>query len=511
MKNKNNRIFICMLLFVSVIFSIESQEIWLEDSYLVSSESNNESSAPVIVVDSARNVHIAWTECIDYIDYYIFYKCIPHFYTWENNHWDDYPTELVSTDSEPGVILGWPTMYVEDNGTIHIAWKDGTDLNDESDNHADIFYKQKMTGGDWSDFLTEQVSIEDEERCNNPTLVVDSEGTVHIVWISNDYQGYSEMQYNYRPIDGEWTDTSTIGSRLYDYEHPDLAIDQFDKLHLVYSYEYTESLVDRDIGYKNKPFGGSWSGNTIVSDISSEDSKKPKLALSIDDPPIVHVTWVEEEIGDNDEIYYRECEPVWNPVEYVTDTTHFCCNPSISVRPYLSSLSILTHQISIAYSECVNPSSGKWVIQYKWKNAGNTWPGSETTLSNNTSGMADNPVLFTEPGSVIYWPRLIHCAWVLYSGSGNDRDIMYKCTYRLNCADVNNDYDINIVDALHIAQYYVGLINYLDTRVADVNCDRQIDIMDALLIAQMYVGLISSLNCCDTPISVPTAPPEGRP
>ena len=50
----------------------------------------------------------------------------------------------------------------------------------------------------------------------------------------------------------------------------------------------------------------------------------------------------------------------------------------------------------------------------------------------------------------------------------------------------------DIVDALVIAQYYVGLnpSNFNRDR-ADTNCDGNIDIVDALLIAQYYVGLIT--------------------
>jgi endoglucanase len=62
--------------------------------------------------------------------------------------------------------------------------------------------------------------------------------------------------------------------------------------------------------------------------------------------------------------------------------------------------------------------------------------------------------------------------------------------------DVNNSGAVDIVDALLVAQYYVGLTpaNF-NTAVADVNCSGAIDIVDALRIAQYYVGLITSLSC----------------
>ncbi|MBN1699551.1 MAG: family 43 glycosylhydrolase [Spirochaetales bacterium] len=57
--------------------------------------------------------------------------------------------------------------------------------------------------------------------------------------------------------------------------------------------------------------------------------------------------------------------------------------------------------------------------------------------------------------------------------------------------DVNDDGAINIVDALLVAQYYVGLDPQGFNRSrADANCNGNIDIVDALLVAQYYVGLI---------------------
>ena len=81
--------------------------------------------------------------------------------------------------------------------------------------------------------------------------------------------------------------------------------------------------------------------------------------------------------------------------------------------------------------------------------------------------------------------------------------------------DVNSDGSITIVDALLIAQYYVGIIpEVFDENAADVNADESINIVDALLIAQLYVGLINELPGCGetpspTPSEQPTDPPQG--
>jgi hypothetical protein len=58
--------------------------------------------------------------------------------------------------------------------------------------------------------------------------------------------------------------------------------------------------------------------------------------------------------------------------------------------------------------------------------------------------------------------------------------------------DASGDGQIDIVDALVIAQYYVGLLsNEIILSNSDVNADGEVDIVDALLVAQYYVNLIS--------------------
>jgi hypothetical protein len=76
--------------------------------------------------------------------------------------------------------------------------------------------------------------------------------------------------------------------------------------------------------------------------------------------------------------------------------------------------------------------------------------------------------------------------------------------------DVNTSGSIDIVDALLVAQYYVGLnpANF-NTAAGDVNCSGVIDIVDALRVAQYYVGLLTELSCGTVaPTGAPTATPE---
>jgi hypothetical protein len=76
--------------------------------------------------------------------------------------------------------------------------------------------------------------------------------------------------------------------------------------------------------------------------------------------------------------------------------------------------------------------------------------------------------------------------------TSTDDPVTPEPTYESNLGDVNDDGSIDIVDALLIAQEYVGLNpSPFNTANADTNCDGGIDIVDALLVAQYYVGLIN--------------------
>ena len=68
--------------------------------------------------------------------------------------------------------------------------------------------------------------------------------------------------------------------------------------------------------------------------------------------------------------------------------------------------------------------------------------------------------------------------------------------FAASCGDVNASGNVDIVDALAVAQYSVGLnpANF-DSTVADVNGDGTINIVDALTVAQYSVGLVTQLSC----------------
>jgi hypothetical protein len=66
--------------------------------------------------------------------------------------------------------------------------------------------------------------------------------------------------------------------------------------------------------------------------------------------------------------------------------------------------------------------------------------------------------------------------------------------------DVNISDKIDILDALAVARYVIGLNpSVFNPAFADVNCSAAIDVIDALLIAKFSAGLINTFPCTITP------------
>jgi hypothetical protein len=112
-------------------------------------------------------------------------------------------------------------------------------------------------------------------------------------------------------------------------------------------------------------------------------------------------------------------------------------------------------------------------------------PADLGTTTNNYIGRSqwsNDPYLNGEVDEFVVYNRALSASEVADLGS----------TQTGTLGDTNGDGSIDIVDALLIAQYYVGLNpnNFNDSQ-ADTNCDGTIDIVDALLAAQFYVGLIA--------------------
>jgi photosystem II stability/assembly factor-like uncharacterized protein len=180
-----------------------------------------------------------------------------------------------------------------------------------------------------------------------------------------------------------------------------------------------------------------------------------------------------------------------------------------AVNSGLSDLHIL--QLSIAGAKIFAVTLKGVFVSY---NTGTSWAadGSDLGIVNcmlafnnqlfagtDRSGIfvsTDNGATWTQAGSLPVDTRVWSFAAngsSIFAGTSSG---VWRMSISSELGDVNGDSRIDIVDALLIAQYYVGINPAgFNPANADVNCSGAIDIVDALLVAQYYVGLISSLPC----------------
>ncbi len=167
---------------------------------VVSTESTADSSSPSLAVDSAGNIHTSWEDQTDYDscgpDEDIFYK------RWDASTSSWTTTEVISTNSTEA--SDEPSIAVDAEENVHIAWYDGTDYAG-SGTDRDIFYKLLTV----SPAAPELAPI-----LPNPTEL----SSISLVWNSIDgaieYYVYRSVSY-IGSVEG-LTPIATVGSTSYD-------------------------------------------------------------------------------------------------------------------------------------------------------------------------------------------------------------------------------------------------------------------------------------------------------
>ncbi|MBN1217097.1 MAG: SBBP repeat-containing protein [Candidatus Lokiarchaeota archaeon] len=143
------------------------------------------------------------------------------------------------------------------------------------------------------------------------------------------------------------------------------------------------------------------------------------------------------------------------------------------------------------------PPSYTGIVILKFRSSGNfvwNYIVENHDQSNIVTSIYMSSVIITDNlvGESIYVDNF-GVVFVTGSSDTTDNLMLNKITYSdgdLKMGDVNGDSIVDIIDALLIAQYYVGLnpsgMKYPE--LADVNNDNSIDIVDSLLVASNYVS-----------------------
>ena len=284
---------------------------------LVSSESSDSSTAKNVQIDNQGNIHCIWEDYSNYlgcgVDQDIFYK----FYNKSTASWSI--TEVVSTESTAESRI--PDLAVDSKGNVHVVWYDGSNYGGSGGDY-DIFYKRKNAAtGEWIptivlSYFSSTVSL-------GPSIVVDSEDRVHVVWFDfeNILGSGTDGDIVYTSLDPEtfqWSDieivsTESTGNSFY----PDITVDNEGNLHVAWG-DYSDYLgtgTDSDIFYKRWVKAlDYWTTTEVISahTLNTGDSTNANVAVSYNGT--VFIVWKDNSgyfgVGTDLDI----CWNFWDPI-----------------------------------------------------------------------------------------------------------------------------------------------------------------------------------------------------
>jgi hypothetical protein len=302
---------------------------------------------------------------------------------------------------------------------------------------------------------------------------------------------------------GSWTTIGRFiaGSGENAYHHG-MLFDKNNRLHMTWCWRATsDGTTNHDLMYAySDDYGSTWRNNAgsqvgiTASDpiTPSKDCKVWTIAqktglinsegMIIDLQGRIHVFSREDISGTNYQMhYYRDTAGTWHRINTNIPTKVWDNRSKIAYDASGNVYAIMPH-IQIASASASSNYSDWSVID---KSDDNRFIHSEPLIDFYNLISTGDLYVFVQAGTAS-------------STSGN----LYAIRYVLNPGtltpnpgkpgDANDNGTVDIVDALLIAQYYVGLnpSGFVQAN-ADVNCSGTIDIVDALLVAQYYVGLIS--------------------
>lgn len=289
-----------------------------------------------------------------------------------------------------------PSIAVDSQGTVHVVWQDFAPGN------YDIFYSQKPKGGNWSTPYNVSNNPEDSTA---PSVAVDGQGIVHVAW-QQDVSGTPDIFYSSRAVDGTWATPVNVSNNSGESDNPSLAVDAQRNVHLVW---FDKTPGNEDIFYATKPNGGTWSTPVNISN-NTGDSEYPVLAA--DSQGTVNVAWQDNTPG-NWEIFYssKPAGGSWSTPFNISRNSSSSGFPTIAVDD--------SNNVYLAWHDnSPNITQDLYEIFYVSKPKGGDW-SSPVNIS-GTSVKSGDPSIGVDSH------HTVHVAWSEYLQ--NNWDVVYAST-----------------------------------------------------------------------------------
>ncbi len=394
---------------------------------LVSPESTDDSKFPDLAIDGTGNVNLAYVDRTTLVgndysnDFDVFYKNFPI----ATGKWSN--TSVIFPESNQTFTYN-PSIVVDSIGNSHFAWYDDANYSGAGTDF-DIFYiNYTVATGTWSNMVI--VSTESTTSSFLPSLAVDGDGNVHVAWQDQtDILGAStdwDIFYkHYNATTGVWSNTTVVSNayiidiaweEFVHSEWPDLTVDQIGNVHLTWrdKTNHTGCDYDYDIFYRNLTVStGTWSNITVVSTESTEESANPSLA--VDGFGNIYIAWRDKiNFPADTDIFFRNYNvstDLWSNTTMLTPDSIFdSFNPSLAVEA--------NGNIHLAWEERTEYGGEGWdldIVYREWRTSMGRWSPT-MVVSVGTSTDSEDPSLVMDGNGNV------HIVWV----ERGDENIYYS-------------------------------------------------------------------------------------
>jgi len=283
---------------------------------------------PSIAIDSNNYIHIIWAgKHSGSPDYYQirYIKYTTSWQTIENLTAEDYSQYC-------------PSIAVESNNYIHIAWMG---CHSESPSFWQIRYRKYTTS--WQ--TIENLTAADEEQ-NNPSIAIDNNNYIHIVWMGYLTPTPDYYQIRYRKFTTSWQDIENLTSGDYNQYNPSIAVDNNNYIHIVWHGSHPGSAYDQ-IRYRK--YTTSWQD---IENLTSGDYTQSYPSISVDSNNYIHIIWMGQysESPSYYQIRYRKYITSWQDIENLTSASQDQYYPNLIWGNYPIISSIRTNRPKNGYA-----------------------------------------------------------------------------------------------------------------------------------------------------------------
>ncbi|NVM03954.1 MAG: VCBS repeat-containing protein [Candidatus Helarchaeota archaeon] len=275
---------------------------------------NGSSQSPRIITDKNGNIHVVWTDYTvgewggGFLDSEIMYA---------NYSAAGWSNATVISDDYTGwndERSDSPEIATDNNSNIHVVWWD--DTNGEWGTDSEIMYANYTAAG-WSNAtLISDIYGWNDDNSWNPSIAMDNNGNIHVAWLDytdGEWGTDSEIMYTNYTVAG-WSNATVISDDYTGWNdgtstQTSISTDNDGNIHVVWEDATNgEWGTDTEIMYTNYNTSTGWSNATVISDIYGwNDGQSFNPRIAIDKNGNIHAVWQDftpGEWGTDVEIMY---------------------------------------------------------------------------------------------------------------------------------------------------------------------------------------------------------------